>query len=88
MTESYEIVNIKDFLMVPEDKLDVCLDEFKTFLEVMRPFQVVMREVADGISGKETNLKMEVNKFIWNDDGEKKLTLYINDIEIGDIKEK
>jgi hypothetical protein len=63
----YEIKTIEDFLMVPEDRLDECLHEFKTCLGVVRLAHGTKYFAWHGV-------------FTWVDDGKKdiKVNLKVN----------
>ena len=72
----YTIQTVGDFLKVPEDRLDACLEEFKTFLDQSRAF-LAMADAMAGILGAEKN-QNAVRGFIWIDDGEKNVTIRIS----------
>ena len=72
----YTIQTVGDFLKVPEDRLDACLEEFKTFLEQGRAFMEMANALA-GILGAD-KLKNAVKGFVWIDDGEKNVTIRIS----------
>ena len=75
----YTIQTVGDFLKVPEDRLDACLEEFKTFLEQGRAFMAFM-EMANALAGimGADKLKNAVKGFVWIDDGEKNVTIRIS----------
>jgi hypothetical protein len=72
----YTIQTVGDFLKVPEDRLDACLEEFKTLLEQGRAFMEMANALA-GILGAD-KLKNAVKGFVWIDDGEKNVTIRIS----------
>lgn len=72
----YTIQTVGDFLKVPEDRLDACLEEFKTFLEQGHAFMEMANALA-GILGAD-KLKNAVKGFVWIDDGEKNVTIRIS----------
>ena len=72
----YTIQTVGDFLKVPEDRLDACLEEFKTFLDQSRAFMEMANALA-GIMGAD-KLKNAVKGFVWIDDGEKNVTIRIS----------
>ena len=61
---------------MPEDRLDACLEEFKTFLEQSRSFMEMANALAD-ILGADKNENV-VKGFVWIDDGEKNVTIRIS----------
>jgi hypothetical protein len=58
----YKIKHVRDFLEVPSDRLDACLEEFKVFLALVRPFPTSL---------------FEVNAFEWIDDGKNNVDIQI-----------
>ena len=78
MSNEYEIKHVADFLKVPEDRLDACLKEFKTFVELSRAHLKVVEAVAEelGINGRG-----EVQAFTWIDDGEGKVTIIMQPVD-------
>jgi hypothetical protein len=72
----YTIQTVGDFLKVPEDRLDACLEEFKTFLEQSRSFMEIANALA-GIMGADKS-QNAVKGFVWIDDGEKNVTIRIS----------
>ena len=72
----YTIQTVGDFLKVPEDRLDACLEEFKTFLEQGRAFMEMANALA-GILGADKS-QNAVKGFVWIDDGEKNVTIRIS----------
>ena len=72
----YTIQTVGDFLKVPEDRLDACLEEFKTFLEQSRSFMKVADTLADLFGADKS--QNAVKGFTWIDDGEKNVTIRIS----------
>jgi hypothetical protein len=72
----YIIQTVGDFLKVPEDRLDACLEEFKTFLEQSRAFTKAADTLEDLIGGDKS--KTVVQSYVWIDDGEKNVTIRIS----------
>lgn len=72
----YTIQTVGDFLKVPEDRLDACLEEFKTFLEQSRAFMEMADATADLVG--EDKSKNIVQAYVWIDDGEKNVTISIS----------
>ena len=66
MTERYEIETVLDFLKVPADRLDICLCEFRFFLEIARNLQTAFNNIQGSNLGK---------PFVWLDDGKRKITV-------------
>ena len=85
----YEIWTIADFLKVPPDRLDDCLSDFRSYLEVKQPlvdyFEIVKAvakaegEILDGLSD---------SPFIWIDDGRPtdRVTVEFTDTDDGGMK--
>jgi hypothetical protein len=69
----YKIKTIEDFLKVPPDRLEVCLQEFKTWCEMTRPLEDAIKAVADCLYEK-IELGFE-RGFTWIDDGERNVTI-------------
>ncbi len=72
----YTIQTVGDFLKVPEDRLDACLEEFKTFLEQSRSFMEIANVMADLVGADKS--KNVVKGFVWIDDGEKNVTIRVS----------
>jgi len=72
----YTIQTVGDFLKVSEDRLDACLEEFKTFLEQERSFMEMANAMADLIGADKS--QNTVKGFVWIDDGEKNVTIRIS----------
>lgn len=79
MTNSYEIKTISDFLLVPADRLDDCLEEFKTWCQITTPLTDATRALADaiGLEGKQIEF---VHGFTWIDDGEKNISVNFDEV--------
>lgn len=71
----YTIKEVGDFLQVPEDRLDACLEEFKTFLQVSRSFMEMTNAMA-GLLGADKSQNV-LQSFVWIDDGERNVTINI-----------
>lgn len=72
MSNEYEIIHVADFLKVPEDRLDACLKEFKTFVEISRAHSELIEAVTETLG---IEAKSEVQSFTWVDDDEGKVTI-------------
>jgi len=67
----YPINALQDFLEVPPDRLDACLDDFKLYLEMLRPL-ADLTDFAKFISeaeGEPIDEGVIYGPFIWIDDG-------------------
>ncbi len=62
----YKIKSASDFLDVPEDKLDLCLEEFKEFLVTAREIMECMPDIKE----VSEELILQIH-FIWIDDGKR-----------------
>ena len=65
----YEIRSVNDFLKVPEDRIEDCLQEFHTALEMHR----AMKGLVDMVAGHDIDTTFPC--FTWIDDGERNATL-------------
>ena len=72
----YKIVNVTDFLDVPEDRIDDCLTEFKPFLEYMRPMIALAKMGAESL-GQDPEEALKVMAFTWIDDGKTDVTIRV-----------
>ncbi len=72
---SYEIKTVQDFLLVPEDRLEACLTEFRDYLEYARDIMELAKLAGENIGAKET--QTSVGSFNWTDDGIRKGTIHI-----------
>ena len=61
----YEIININDFLKVPEDRVDACLKEFRTFIALMRAHGDLTKSLGEFIG---VDAGIECKRFVWVDD--------------------
>lgn len=71
----YTIKEVGDFLKVPKDRLDACLEEFTTFLQVSRSFMEMANAMA-GLLGADKSQNV-LESFVWIDDGERNATIHI-----------
>jgi len=72
---AYEIKTVQDFLLVPEDRLEACLSEFRDYLEYARDIMELAKLAGEIVGAKET--KSSVGSFNWTDDGIRKGTIHI-----------
>lgn len=83
--KTYIIEKVSDFLLVPEDRLDECLREFRIMLQMARPSADLLGHVADEMAaqGKLGPLKPGdvrfrlVDRFEWIDDGLSNVTMRV-----------
>jgi hypothetical protein len=76
----YESQHVDDFLNVPEDRLDDCLDEFRTFLNL----HIAQRAVVKGLTKVlMPDVKASTTaKFVWIDDGKKNVGVVFQEPEL------
>jgi hypothetical protein len=81
----YEIKTIADFDQVPSDRIDECLEDFKSFLVLrnatlgmIREIGIQMKEEGDLDEDVDTNNLFQCDTFKWVDDGLKKATITLN----------
>lgn len=68
---TYDIRTVADFLLVPEDRLDVCLHEFRIILDMARGAKIVLEAVTDEVTKQPGAVEYNfMNCFHWIDDGE------------------
>ena len=76
----YTIKEVGDFLKVPKDRLDACLEEFTTFLQVSRSFMEMANAMA-GLLGADKSQNV-LESFVWIDDGERNATIHMRPIVV------
>lgn len=69
----YRLEKVTDFLAVPQDRLEVCLLEFRDYLALVRGL-VDMADEANEALGRHVAL-LEIGPFEWIDDGMRDRTL-------------
>ena len=72
----YEVKSIMDFLEIPEDRLDDCLVEFRSFLETLRELTTVAKLGAE-MMGQDPIEALKLMAFTWVDDGKTDVTVNI-----------
>jgi hypothetical protein len=75
MNKQYEIKTMLDFLQVPDDKIDACLEDFKHCLQLWRIMPL--------------DVMQPTGEFTWVDDGKRGLSgvrINANGEEIGTVK--
>jgi hypothetical protein len=70
----YEIKEVKDFLNIPEDRVDAALDEFRDWVKVSRNIESML--ISDSMKAI---IKLEA--FVWIDDGKKEVKLVVDLID-------
>ncbi len=73
----YEIKTVADFFKLPPEKVNQCLDEFKSFIAFYHLTKAIEREVGETINCDPV--------FNWIDDGKTDITAQLNNIETGDF---
>ncbi len=75
---TYDIRTVADFLLVPEDRLDVCLHEFRIMLEMARNAKIVLEAVTDEVTQSKGAVRFDfMNCFHWIDDGEGTVDVHV-----------
>lgn len=69
----YVIKDANDFLNVPEDRIDDCLEEFKTYLSMVRTLKKEQEIFFKGLS-----IPKLLSGFTWVDDGREDITANIS----------
>ena len=75
----YTIGHVRDFLKVPDHRLDECLSEFREYLKLCGAITDAAEAIAQAL-GIKGNVA-EIGDFTWVDDGEKKRTITITPME-------
>jgi hypothetical protein len=70
----YQIEHVRDFLSVPEDRIDACLEEFKEYLGMARDMMSLVKTFGEVVGEEATG---DVGAFVWIDDGKKDRTVTI-----------
>ena len=70
---AYAISHVRDFLAVPEDRIEACLKDFQEALNLARAFKA-LADIAADLTGEDKNLN-SWNTFTWTDDGKKAATI-------------
>lgn len=68
----YEIQTLNDFIHVPEDRIDRCLEDFKQALNLARLVETISASVPH---------PPPLNRFVWIDDDKKKITVNLTIIK-------
>lgn len=71
--KQYIIQTVQDFLLVPEDRMEDCLKEFRDYLGYARSVSEIVKLTAEVIGAKDS--KTTIGSFNWTDDGIRKGTL-------------
>ena len=75
----YEICTLDDFQKVPEDRLDECLYEFKTAINMQRAMSVLVNALGEGLGLTPELINSSMPRFVWVDDGERNATIRMVD---------
>jgi hypothetical protein len=74
----YKIEHVKDFLLVPRDRLSQCLIEFRHFLDICHASTDFANSIGDAIGASGPIVKsLDIIKFVWIDDGELNKTVKV-----------
>ena len=73
MVNKYTIKEVNDFLELPDDRIEDCLKEFKTFIVLAKRQRTVTIELAKAIQ-IDADVSTD-NTFVWIDDGENNITI-------------
>lgn len=68
--KSYELKQFNDFLKIPPDRLETCLNEFKEVVALASAANLMALAMGD-------TKGVEFRGMVWNDDGEKNLDIKI-----------
>lgn len=68
MSKEYQISSIKDFLAIPPESLDACLDDFKTWIGLARNGSEFSKDFNDFIGITDATSFIQ-DSFTWVDDG-------------------
>ena len=71
----YRIESLADFLKVPEDRRDVCLSEFRTFLGIWEDANCLLGSGVARVSPV----------FYWADDGARNVSINVKFVPPGDL---
>ena len=78
MASEYIIETVNDFLKVPEDKIDLCLSEFKEALNISRLMMEIAAIGYECTHGEKPQSPLAMMPYFkWIDDGEKNITITI-----------
>lgn len=82
----YEISSVLDFLKVPPERLEDCLEEFKTYLGLKRLLVAYFGifEVNAKVEGEPLDEGVEWGPFIWIDDGVATTNVTVDFVDVED----
>lgn len=72
---TYEIVTVRDFLNVPEDRIGACLEDFGKFLRVAPHWAALLKHASDAINGPGVVDFVVGERFTWVDDDDHNMSL-------------
>jgi hypothetical protein len=76
----YTIEKVSDFLKIPEDKIDICLDEFKAGLKSCHGMITLIKATGKAMDTPIPDAAILFPKMVWKDDGENNLTFKLNGV--------
>jgi len=76
---TYEIRAITDFAKVPADRLDACLAEFRTYLQIIGPTIRLLDTLTAAKIGQGMVTWRDTGVFCWIDDGEQNVGVRLRD---------
>lgn len=76
MRTEYRIESLWDFLAVPPDRIDDCLEEFATALEAIRSSLTILKELTP--PDRRDAVRWAPGAFTWIDDGKRNETLTLS----------
>jgi hypothetical protein len=74
---TYNIVTVRDFLAVPEDRIDACLHDFATFLRTAPHWAALLKHVCDEMHGPDKVDFVVGERFTWVDDDDHNMSFRV-----------
>jgi hypothetical protein len=68
MSNEYPISSVADFLTIPEDKIDACLADFKSWISLARHSSAIST-MLQACAPAEISAMFVTHSFLWIDDG-------------------
>tara|TARA_R100000808_G_C2153015_1_gene162832 strand:- start:2352 stop:2609 length:258 start_codon:yes stop_codon:yes gene_type:complete len=79
MSKVSKIENVKDFLKIPDDKIDSCLKDFKAYIGIGKELIDMANLLGDMLgTDNPVNEEESLNVFEWIDDGKNDVTIVLN----------
>lgn len=69
MSNEYRIETVQDFIKIPFDKIDICIEEFKEGLKYAKELETRTKELTEILGGAFKSDGVEFKGFTWIDDG-------------------